>query len=256
MAWMGHLPALAAGRLDRALVICFGTGQTANAVRQHHPRHLDLVDISRDVLAAASWFVSNQGVLHDPVARPTVMDGRAFLRRSRARFDIVTLEPMPPNFAGTNSLYSREFYRLVRERLSDDGAVAQWVPFHLIAPDDMRSIVRTFIDAFPYARMWIDDGGTGILVGRTLPWTRPTAPLRVVPLSPHQIEARYEYAPADLERVAQGAAAVTDDNQLLAYGTARLDRSSSGNKGWSRDLLRRNQAILRGERSRFPLPVP
>ena len=53
MAWMGHLPALATPKVEQALVICFGTGQTANAVRQHRPAALQVVDVSAAVLGAA-----------------------------------------------------------------------------------------------------------------------------------------------------------------------------------------------------------
>ena len=36
----------------------------------------------------------------------------------------VSLEPMPPNFAGVNALYSREFYELVATRLNEHGIAA------------------------------------------------------------------------------------------------------------------------------------
>ena len=173
MGWMGHLPALAAGRLDRALVICFGTGQTAYAVWQHAPARLDIVDVSSAVLDAAGYFSTNHGVLAHDNVHATVMDGRAYLRRqSFARFDVVTLEPMPPNFAGANNLYSTEFYRLVAARLSHSGVVAQWVPHHLLTTHDMRAIVAAFQRVFPYTRLWQDpQSGTGILVGGSEPWS-------------------------------------------------------------------------------------
>ena len=95
------------------------------------------------------------------------MDGRAFLRRRRdLRYDLVTLEPMPPNFAGSNNLYAKEFYELIRQRLEPHGAVAQWVPFHILAPAHMMAIVSSFQDVFPYTRLWMDPvSTTGILGG-------------------------------------------------------------------------------------------
>ena len=171
MAWMGHLPALATPRLEQALVICFGTGQTAHAVRRHRPAALQLVDVSAAVFGAADHFKSNRGVLDDPAAAATVMDGRAFLRRRRdLRYDLVTLEPMPPNFAGSNNLYAREFYQLIKQRLTPGGAVAQWVPFHLLAPAHMMAIVSSFQEVLPYTRLWMDPvSTTGILVGGARP---------------------------------------------------------------------------------------
>jgi spermidine synthase len=105
MAWMGRLPMLLHPDPRRALVICFGTGQTANAVIEEGPERLDVVELNPAVLRMAPLFASNHGVLDDPRVRAIAMDGRAWLRRSRERYDVVTLEPMPPSFAGVNALY-------------------------------------------------------------------------------------------------------------------------------------------------------
>jgi spermidine synthase len=244
MLWMGHLPALATPRLDRALVICFGTGQTANAVRRHGPGRLDIVDLSAGVFRAAPLFHSNERVLEDPRVHATVMDGRAFLRRNPgAVYDLVTLEPMPPNFAGTNALYSREFYQLVSSRLSPSGVVAQWVPFHLLAPAHMRAIAATFLAVFPHARLWIDPvGHTGILVGASQPFrmARSSIPLD---LSADQIDQAFRLDAAGLARLASGARVITDDNQLLAYGKDRFERYHRGRR-WGHRMSAANLALV------------
>ena len=123
MAWMGRLPMLVHPAPRRALVICFGTGQTANAVRRENPESLDIVDLSSAVPRAAPLFPRNEGVLYYSRVHANVMDGRAWLRRTDHVYDVVTLEPMPPRtFAGVNALYSHEFYELVAARL----ARAEW----------------------------------------------------------------------------------------------------------------------------------
>lgn len=246
MAWMGHLPALAAPRLDDALVICFGTGQTANAVRAHRPVRLDIADLSAAVFRAAPLFTSNQRVLDDPSVHPVVMDGRAFLRRAKGRsFDLVTLEPMAPNFAGTNNLYSREFYELVRSRLASGGVVAQWVPFHLLTPPHMAAIVATFSEAFPYSRLWIDpDSGTGILVGSERDWSfrRSGIPL---PLPPEGIAANLALDTEGVRELAAMGEVITDDNQLLSYGLDRLYKRRYGRAGGSKGLSSVNLALIK-----------
>lgn len=249
MQWMGHLPALAVSEIDEALVICFGTGQTANAVRQHDPERLWIVDLNASVFKAAEHFKSNEGVLEDPHVEPTVMDGRAFLRRrTDLRFDLVTLEPMPPNFAGSNHLYSREFYELIGERLAEDGVVAQWVPFHLVAPEHMTAIVRSFQEIFPYTRLWIDPASrTGILVGGLTPWSfAPEKAADVdLPLPREAIDKAFVLDWDALGHLAEDSAEiVTDDNQLLAYGRDRFDRVGEAGSGWVRELDAQNRWIV------------
>jgi spermidine synthase len=240
MRWMGYLPALATPRLDRALVICFGTGQTADAVRELGPRHLEIAEVSAAVLDAAPWFPSNRGVLRDPRVTAHVTDGRALLRRARdRRYDVITLEPMPPNFAGANHLYSREFYRLARSRLTRHGAVAQWLPLHLVARPHAQAIIATFVEAFPHSRLWIDPaGGTAILVGAAQPWTLRDPPIDL-DLSAPAITAAFALDSRALSRLAAGATPITDDNQLLSYGHARFTRGHNP-RGWWRRLYGEN----------------
>jgi spermidine synthase len=230
MAWMGRLPMVLHPDPQSALVICFGTGQTANAVRSEGPASLDIVELDPAVLRMSPLFAANQRVLDDPRVHPVVMDGRAWLRRTDHRYDVITLEPMPPNFAGVNSLYSREFYELAAARLNPQGLVTQWVPFHLVSVHDALAITATFQDVFHDALLWIDpNGGTGILVGRK---SGGAAPLGEAwpgfarsgisrDMSPSDVRSRVALAPSDLARYARAGEIVTDDNQLLAYGPQR-----------------------------------
>jgi spermidine synthase len=244
MRWMGHLPALATGPLHSALVICFGTGQTADAVRMHRPEALTLVDVNPAVFQAAPLFARNHAVLDDPSVRAVVMDGRAFLRRNpNARFDVITLEPMPPNHAGVNNLYSREFYELLRAHLQVAGSVAQWLPLHLVAPEHMRAIIGTFVQVFPHARLWIDPGGTGILVAGMQPWSLRTTDL-TLPLSASDIAAHFLLDAQALRALSSGYPIVTDDNQLLSYGLQRLSRARGRGPQWSSKLAEDNRHIL------------
>jgi spermidine synthase len=237
---IGRLPMLLHPDPRRALVICFGTGQTAHAMRDEGPLSLDLADLNAAVFDMAGHFEANQNVLADPRVTPHVMDGRAWLRRSATRYEVVTLEPMPPFFSGSNSLYSREFYALVHDQLEPGGILAQWFPLHLMSPDQAKSVAATFQAVFPDAILWFDPDSIsrsghfdqGILVGRrpmengtTLPPLGSDWPgLRREPLSGARpltgeiIKGQLALDPDALARFTAGAPVVTDDNQLLEYG--------------------------------------
>jgi len=227
MQWMGRLPALLHDDPQQGLVICFGTGQTANAVRREGIASLDVIELSPAVLRLAPLFRSNQGVLDDERVHPTVMDGRAWLRRVDRLYDIITLEPMPPTFAGVNALYSREFYELAAARLGPGGILAQWLPFHLVDTRLSPSIAATFVDVFPNAGLWVDPpSGTGILLGRAGPDDRPLGSewpglaRRVTgrSLTAQQIRDALLLGPELLARYAALGEVITDDNQMLSFG--------------------------------------
>lgn len=226
MLWMGHLPMLLNENPKNALVICFGTGQTAHAVRSENPERLDIVDINPRVFDLAPYFDSNEKVLEDKRVRAIVMDGRAWLRRTEAKYDVISLEPMPPNFAGVNALYSREFYLVARDKMNDGGVIAQWVPFHILGAKYSASISKTFREVFPNAILWIDPvSQTGILLGskeddRALDKSWPGFKRLRLDRSLDEKAIR-EAVLLDREGLGRYAAygeTITDDNQILAYG--------------------------------------
>lgn len=244
MHWMGHLPALAARKLDHAMVICMGTGQTSNAVRMHGPGTLEIVDLNEAVFEAAPLFRSNRGVLDDPTVTPVIMDGRAFLRRTPRRYDVITLEPMPPNFAGSNHLYSSEFYELARDRLAPGGVVAQWLPIHLVSTPHMYAITASFRDVFPYTRVWqspVDQ--TCVLVGGLEPWEIRRTDLELV-YDHAEIQEQLILDYDEVTSFVEGAERVTDDNQLLSYGAGRFARKPRPGNAWSMRLARKNTGLL------------
>jgi spermidine synthase len=213
---------------QNALVICFGTGQTANAVRQEEPKSLDVVDVNPRVFKLAHNFFLNQSVLDDPRVKPTVMDGRAYLRRVAKAYDVITLEPMPPNFAGMNALYSREFYELARLRLGPDGMIAQWMPLRHVAPHYSASIARTFQSVFPNAILWIEPvSQTGILLGTVnddrplgADWPGFKRTAMTYNLTEDQVRNAVLMDRKQLRRYGENGEIISDDNQLLAYGDA------------------------------------
>jgi predicted membrane-bound spermidine synthase len=236
MDWMGRLPMLLHPAPGNALVICFGTGQTARGVLDENPLHLDLVDINPVVFSMAGYFKQNYDVLADPRVRTVVMDGRAWVRRTATHYDVVTLEPLPPHFAGTNALYSVEFYQAVAGRLNDGAVVAQWLPLHLLTPEHATAIAAAFHEVFPEAILWIEPKcRTGILLGRYhrafgeetgefWPGFARTALRRR--LSPAAIRAAVALDPAQFRAYAALGMPVTDDNQTLAYGVGKFNHYS------------------------------
>jgi spermidine synthase len=251
MAWMGRLPMLLHTQPERALVICFGTGQTANAVRQEGGSRLDVVDISAAVLSVAPLFLVNQNVLSDPRVHPAVMDGRAWLRRSQILYDVISLEPMPPTFAGVNALYSLEFYQLAKARLSEGGLIAQWLPFHLVNSFEASSIVRTFLEVFPASLLWIDPvNSTGILLGKNqtsdsqsqaaFSWPGLERNAEGRNLSAQQIAEAARFNAQQLQRFAARGALITDDNQLLSYGYGRASFAYGDQKLINLKILERS----------------
>jgi len=216
MTLMGSVPMRVHPNPRRALVICFGTGATARAAARSGAA-LDLVDLNPDVFACAPSFgPENEALLAR--SRVSVEDGRRFLARGGPGYDVITQEPMPPYFAGASALYSLEYYELARRRLNPGGILVQWLPLHLVAPDDARAIVATALAVFP--ETWValsPTDGTALVVSSNAPLPRAR-----VAAAERELGARFLAAPDAARRFAAGAAPVTDDRPTLEY--SGLDR--------------------------------
>ncbi len=151
-----HIPLLLHPDPKNALVICFGTGSTAGAVKTHRIENVTAVDISREVFMAANFFqAGNLEVANSEKLTIIEEDGRNYLLTTRRFFDFITSEPPPPSNAGIVSLYTKEYYELMARRLKKGGIVSQWIPLHHLSEADFKSLVASFVEVFPNTSMWL-----------------------------------------------------------------------------------------------------
>ena len=168
MRALAHIPLLSMPHPRRVLVIGFGVGNTAHAATLHPSvERVDVAELSEHVLAHAGFFAAaTGGVLQHPKVAVYLNDGRQHLRiASPATYDLVTLEPPPIAHAGVAALYSREFYRLVRSRLTVGGYVSQWLPAYQVPAESSLAMVRAFLDVFPQAVLLSGTQAELLLVG-------------------------------------------------------------------------------------------
>jgi spermidine synthase len=149
-------------------IIGFGTGGTSWGILQHGVQRIDCVELVSGVIHAAKWFPEvNHGVLEEPRFNLIMGDGRNYALLGRETYDVISIDATSPKMAGNGSLYTLEFYRLLRERLSEDGMVVQWLPIHLLSDPEVRMTARTFQTVFPHTTLWLSPlRHHGVLVGK------------------------------------------------------------------------------------------
>jgi len=151
-----------------ALLISYGLGNTARALTATSElTRIDVVDVSPDVLRMSPlvWSEAPENPLRDPRVRVHIEDGRFFLLASSERYDLITGEPPPPKSAGIVSLYSREYFRLMRERLAEGGIASYWLPVLHLDPREAFAVTRGFCDAFEDCSLWTGFGHEWMLLG-------------------------------------------------------------------------------------------
>ncbi len=263
------VPLLHVPERGHAAIIGLGTGVSARIASDAGFEHLDVVELSRDMvdMARAHFPSVNGGVLDRPQVKTHVTDGRNFLLLSARAYDFIGMEVSSIWFAGAANLYNREFYGTARRALSERGVLQQWVQLHRLSHEDILSVVSTLRAEFP--RVWLYVvGNQGVLVACAWdcgPDAGTLARINQTPaLQPFLtlIESRAEdllqsrvLGPEDVDRMLANptdsgrhleARVSTDDNLLLEYRTPR------GNVRPYDDSLRDNLAFLR----RFSPPAP
>jgi len=154
--------------LKRALLICYGVGNTAKAMTDSKGiESIDVVEISRDVVQMNSIVYPHPAdqPIHDARVRLHIEDGRYFLQTTEQRFDLITAEPPPPGIAGVENLYTREYFQLIRDRLAEGGIVTYWLPLHSLSDVSAKAILRAFCDVFEDCSLWNGMGTSLMMVG-------------------------------------------------------------------------------------------
>lgn len=209
----GHLPALFAPRHDRALLVGVGTGVTARTLAAYPFASIDVAELSPAIVEAATTFFTgiNGRVFDDPRVHVVHEDGRALLATARTPYDVVTIELTSIWFAGAASLYTRDFYRVARAHLRDDGVLQQWVQLHHTTPREVARILASARAVFPHAALFVS-GSQGHLLASPVPIARERSTLLERMAWPR---VRAELGEPDVDRLLAGL--VLDEDAIAAY---------------------------------------
>lgn len=233
---LAHLPLLLHPAPEDVLVIGLGSGVTAGEALRHPIRNLDVVEIAPEVVEGSRYFDALSGApLDDPRTHLRLEDGRAWVRWTDRRYDVLSSEPSNPWLAGIANLFTREFFQLCRERLRPGGVMIQWLQAYSTSPEDFRSIVATFASAFPQCSLWRSTNETDFfLVGTTgdrpdgeaavdriLADTPLGEHLRSIGLDERRLALSFVTDARGLASLGEGRPLVTDDDPFLEFTAPR-----------------------------------
>ena len=228
----------------RILNICFGVGNSLSSVAQYPVERIDQVELSPGVVYAASFFrQTNRDVLADPRVHLTIEDGRNYLLASGESYDVIRLDPPELHTAGIVNLYTKEFFELARDHLAPGGIFSIWVNIAYTPEAEMKMILRTAVEAFPYVSVWhspwlyswVINGSVEprppdmSLLTRYFADPRIKADLESIPIrSPFDFLNRFVMAGDEVREFAGAAPIITDDHTRLDFSVPRSKESFFG----------------------------
>jgi len=250
----GMVGAMLAPAPKRALVIGLGTGTTAGWLAAVPGiQQVDVVELEPAIAEVARRCAAvNENVLENPKVRIRYGDAREVLLTTRDRYDIIFSEPSNPYRAGISSLFTEEFYEVVRDRLAPAGLFLQWVQAYEVDGQTLRTVYATIGSVFPEVETWRLHPADLLIVASTRPVAHDVASLRS-----RASEEPYRSALASAWRVAgvegffahwlagpgltravvnaQTDLVATDDQNPIEFGFARAVGHPQGDN--IRDLL-------------------
>jgi spermidine synthase len=159
---------------EQIAVIGLGSGDTIYTLAgSPHTRELTCIEIVEPAfrnlkqLAARTKYPALGSLLTDARLRWVFTDGRAYILRSRKKFDVIEADALRPTSAYAGNLYSAQYFQTLKRRLKPDGLAVTWVP--------SGRVLFSFLQAFPYTVL-VD----GIAIGSQQP----------IPVEPDEISRR------------------------------------------------------------------
>ena len=167
----GLAPVAAHPDARTAFVVGYGSGVTARVLSDvPGMRRVRVVEIEPAVLEAGRYFLHvNDNALARSNVSVVVDDARSALQLDSTRYDVIVSEPSNPWLAGVATLYTPEFFRVARSRLTDDGVFCQWVQLYQLPLPVVTGIVQNVRAVFPHVHLWFGAPGDVMVLGSARP---------------------------------------------------------------------------------------
>ena len=154
----GHLPVLlykaSTGKNPKnVFLLGMGTGASSYAATRHRIDRLDVLEIVAAEIDALPFFGElNRDLLSEPKLRIRIDDARNFLLATQEEYDVIESDTIHPE--QNANVFSREYFELARERLSEDGVFSVWLPMYGMSEETFKILINTLYAAFPHVTVW------------------------------------------------------------------------------------------------------
>jgi spermidine synthase len=149
---LGHITTLVPKNPSKVLVIGCGAGVTAGAVSiDPMVKDQTIAEIEPLVPRVVSTHFAqhNFNVVANPKVKVHLDDARHYLLTTNEKFDAITSDPLDPWVKGAATLYTREFFDVVKSHLNPGGVVTLFVQLYESSEAAVKSEIGTFLEAFP-----------------------------------------------------------------------------------------------------------
>jgi len=125
-----HFSMLFHERPESILILSGGAGGMIHEILKYPVRRVDYVELDPLLLKLIEKYSTplTQSELSDKKVKIHYTDGRFFVKRTKARFDIIFIGLSAPQELQTNRLFSFEFFSIAKDKMNQDGIIVLTLP--------------------------------------------------------------------------------------------------------------------------------
>lgn len=153
-------------RPSNVLIIGGGEGATLREVLKHDTvERAIMVDIDEDVVKISREYLPmfHRNAFDNPKATVVISDGLRFLAETKDIYNVIILDLTDPYSSDiARQLYTKQFYKMVYEKLTDDGVMVTQAGSAFFYRETYNSVIDAIRNVFPYYveyQVWIPSFG-------------------------------------------------------------------------------------------------
>jgi len=151
---LAHLPLLLHPHPKTALTVGYGSGGTSWSMVQHGIE-VECVEIEAEVPKSSNLFLTqNYNVLNEPNFLLTINDARNHLHTTQKKYDVISTDVTNLQYKQNGSLYTKEYFELMKRHLTVDGIACAWIPITGISEQEFKTLLRTWSEVYTHSSLW------------------------------------------------------------------------------------------------------
>lgn len=143
-----------------AAVIGMGTGISAGILgKLKGIGEVVVLEISPKVIEAIRKVDEyNYGTSSNPKIKIVEKDAFKYFTRNKHKYDLIVSEPSNPWVVGVENLFTIDFYKMIKNSLSENGILSQWMHLYSMDNDSLRLVIEAVEKSFPILRFtWLEE---------------------------------------------------------------------------------------------------
>ena len=165
---LAHLPLFLASEASNAVTVGYGSGGTSYSMLLHEVEVVAL-EIEERVIDASREFIElNHYAETNPSLSIIIDDARNYLNNVDRQFDIIVTDVTNLKYKSNPNLYTTDYFEIMRNKLTNKGIAAAWVPLGGLSFNDLQILTASFQSVYPHTTIWFfnrEPTGFLILIG-------------------------------------------------------------------------------------------